>query len=401
MNLIIKNVKIVDSNKSEYGSIIIEKGFISNIENIEDLKDFEIIDGKGLTAMPSFVDTHAHFREPGFESKETIETGCKAAVKGGYTTVLLMGNTNPSCSTFKVISEIEKKAKAIGLVDIIQSGNITCDIQGTNIEHLNDISKATKFITDDGKGVMNDKIMMDAMLFAEKNNLTIVSHAENPYFTETDMRLAENMMTFRDIELCRITKGKLHLAHVSTKEALARIIEGKKEGLNLTFEVTPHHIFGDKTVEYKVNPPLREEEDIKAIIEAIKNGYVDSIGTDHAPHTEEDKENGAPGISGIETSFSICNTVLVRDNNISLNQLSSIMSEKPSKILGIKKGLIEEGYIGDLVLVDTELKYIIDSSKFLSKGKNTPFNGREVVGKVLMTIKNGEVVYKGEEYDCR
>ncbi|KUK72945.1 MAG: Dihydroorotase [Clostridiales bacterium 38_11] len=401
MDLIITNVKIVDANKDEYGIIIIEDGLIVSLDSASGAKGYRIINGKGLTAMPALVDTHAHFREPGFEYKETIETGSKAAVRGGYTTVLLMGNTNPPASSKEIIELVQEKARNIGLVDVIQCATVTSDIRGENISHLTSVLEATKFITDDGKGVMNDKIALDAMMIAKSKDATVISHAENHFFSNTDMRLAENLMTYRDIELARITGCKLHMAHVSTKEAIGRIIESKREGLNLTCEVTPHHLIGDNRIEYRVNPPLREREDVVALIEAIKEGYVDAIGTDHAPHSQEDKEKGAPGISGIETSFSICNTVLVKEHNISMSELSGIMSEKPAKILGIKKGLIKEGYAGDIVLVDEDASYIISSDEFVSKGKNTPFDGLSVYGKVMMTIKAGEVVYKGAEYDSR
>jgi dihydroorotase len=216
-----------------------------------------------------------------------------------------MGNTNPPCSSFDIINSIQQKGKEIGLVDIIQSGTITSGIEGKDINHLSDVKKATSFITDDGKGVMNDKLMLEAMMYAKENSMTVVSHAENHYFSDTDMRLAENLMTYRDIELCRISECRLHMAHVSTKEAVKRIVEAKKEGLPITFEITPHHIFGDSSIKYRVNPPLREKEDIDALIDAVKRGEVDAIGTDHAPHSKEDKEKGAPGISGIETSFGI------------------------------------------------------------------------------------------------
>jgi len=401
MNIIIENVNIVDSRKTEYGKIVVENGIIVDPSRISEDMDYEIIDGRGLTALPSFADTHTHFREPGFEYKETIETGSKAAVRGGYTSVLLMGNTNPPCSSSEVIRKVINRGKEIGLVEVLQAGNVSYGIEGQSLDHLDDVKTVTKFITDDGKGVMNDKLMLDAMNYAKENGLIVLSHAENHFFSSTDMRLAENLMTFRDIELCRISGCRLHMCHVSTVEAVERLVEAKKEGLPITFEITPHHIFGDSSLDYRVNPPLREQKDIEAIIEAIKGGFVDSIGTDHAPHTAEDKKNGSPGISGIESSFPICYTVLVRQNGISLNELSKIMSESPSRILGLNKGLIEEGYEGDLVLVETDTQYEIDSSDFLSKGKNTPFDGRKVFGKVMMTIKHGNIVYKGADYDSR
>ena len=397
MDLMITNVRIVDAEKDEYGNIIIEDGLIVSVESATGAKGYRVINGKGLTAMPAFVDSHAHFREPGFEYKETLETGSKAAVRGGYTTVLLMGNTNPPASTIELIETVQEKAKGIGLVDAIQCGTVTVGIGGEDISHLESLLKATKFITDDGKGVMNDKIALDAMMIAKSKDATVISHAENHYFSQTDMRMAENLMTYRDLELARISGCKLHMAHVSTKEAIGRIIECKKEGLNVTCEVTPHHLIGDSRIDYRVNPPLREKEDIRALIQAIKDGYVDAIGTDHAPHSQEDKINGSPGISGIETSFSICYTTLVKQNNMSLSQLSAIMSAKPAKLLSIKKGLIQEGYAGDIVLVDEDASYVIDSEDFESKGKNTPFNGLSVYGKVIMTIKAGKVVYEGGE----
>ncbi len=396
MDLIIKNVKIVDAKKTVDGDIAIKDGRIQKLGSEWDPKGIQQIDGKGLTAMPAFVDTHTHFREPGYEEKETIESGSMAAVKGGYTTVLLMGNTNPTASTKELVLWVQEKSQQIGLVDAVQCGTITENLAGESIQHLPELLTVTRFITDDGKGVMNDRLAYEAMLLAKKNNATVISHGENQYFSDKDMRLAENLMTYRDIELARLTGCRLHMAHVSTKEAIKRIIEAKKEGLPVTCEVTPHHIFGDSTTSYRVNPPLREPEDVKALIQAIKEGYVDAIGTDHAPHTQSDKEKGSPGISSIETSFGICHRVLVRENKMTLNALSAIMSERPAKLIGIKKGLIEPGYAGDIVLVDENRCEAIDPDKFVSKGKNSPFKGMATYGKVMMTVKAGKVVYQGE-----
>jgi dihydroorotase len=184
------------------------------------------------------------------------------------------------------------------------------------------------------------------------------------------------------------------MAHVSTKEAMEYIIEAKDKGHNITCEVTPHHIALSENLNYRVNPPIRGKEDIDFLIKAIKNGYVDAIATDHAPHSEEDKENGAPGISGIETSFASCYTKLVRENHISLSKLSEIMSKLPAKIMNINIGAIEEGYKADLVLVDLEKNYEINSQNFVSKGKNTPFNGMNAYGEILLTLKEGKEVYK-------
>ena len=399
MDILIKNERITDSDKEIKGSLLIETGKIKQYGDFEYGKKIKTIDGRGHVLMPSFIDTHAHFREPGYEYKENIKTGSMAAAKGGYTAVLLMGNTNPVCDSGETITYILDKGKEAGLVEIIQAGTITRKLEGNDNSHLEEISQYTSFITDDGKGVMNDKIMYDTMIAATKKNMTVISHCENHYFSDTDMRLAENMMTFRDIELARITGCRIHFAHVSTKEAVKRIIEAKEEGLNITFEITPHHIFGDSSVKYRVNPPLRKKEDMEVLIKALTDGSADAVGTDHAPHSMEDKKKGSPGISGIETAFAVCNTVLVKSGKTDLKQLSAVMSEGPARILGLKKGKIEKGYDGDVVLVDPDDEYFIDSEKFVSKGKNTPFDGRKVYGKVLLTIRKGKIVYTGEEYD--
>ncbi|MGL5245834.1 MAG: dihydroorotase, partial [Sarcina sp.] len=287
----------------------------------------------------------------------------------------------------------------VGLVDIYQTVSITKDLEGTNIEHLKKFinNNDLKAITDDGKGVSDSKVMMDAMKVAKDNNWIVMSHAESPEFSGIDMRLAENMMTWRDISLAKFVGCKLHMAHVSTKEAMKYIIEGKCDGAKITCEVTPHHIALDSTVSnYRVNPPIREKEDVNFIIKAIAHGEVDCIGTDHAPHTDEDKAKGAPGMVGIELAFPICYTKLVKAGYINLNKLSEIMSANAAKLLNINKGKIQPGFNGDLVLVDINKKIKIDREKLTSKSKNTPFHGMELYGDVVLTIKNGEIVYKGE-----
>jgi dihydroorotase len=209
------------------------------------------------------------------------------------------------------------------------------------------------------------------------------------------MRLAEDMMTIRDIELAKYTGGRLHMAHVSTIDSMKYIIEAKLHGAKVTCEVTPHHIFLTRDInDYRVNPPIREREDVEFLHYAIKNGFVDTIGTDHAPHTAEEKVKGSPGMVGLETAFSVCYTTLVRGNVITLQKLSEIMSKNPAKILGMNKGNISVGKEGDLVLVNLEEKYKIYSNEFVSKGKNTPFDGMEFYGQIEMTIKNGKILYK-------
>lgn len=396
MNLLIKNANVVDAYESFYGDILIIEGIITEIGKEINKSEIDTIDAKGLTLMPSFIDTHAHFRDPGLTYKEDIESGSKAAAKGGYTGVCLMGNTNPICSTKEVVEYVRNRAKEIGLIDIHQCVSITENFGGKSIEHLNafDNDKELVAITDDGVGVMDSSVMMKAMEKAKKNNWIVMSHAEDKTFSKIDMRIAEDLMTIRDLYLAKVTKARLHMAHVSTVDSIEAIRRAKKDGANVTCEVTPHHI--GLTIEesnYRVNPPIREKADVKAIIEGIKDGTVDCIGTDHAPHTEEDKEKGAPGMVGIETAFSICYTELVKKNGVSINKLSELMSRNPSNILGMNKGSITIGKDGDLVLVDLNKEVVINKDKFASKGKNTPFDGKKYFGEVVMTIKSGKVIY--------
>ena len=396
-SLLIKNVNVVDAFQNFYGDIYIKNGIINEIGRSIVKKDVKVIDGQNLTLMPSFIDTHAHFREPGFTHKEDILSGSKAAVKGGYTGVCLMANTYPVCSNYEVLNAIRNRAKEVGLIEIHQCISITDGFSGDNIDHLENFKydKNLIAISDDGFGVMDSSVMMKAMQLAKENNWIVMSHAEDETFSRIDMRIAEDLMTIRDLYLAKITKAHLHMAHVSTIEAIKAIENAKKEGVKVTCEVTPHHIALDNTISnYRVNPPIREKEDVENIINAIKEDIVDCIGTDHAPHTKDDKENGAPGMVGLETAFSICYTTLVKNNGISLNKLSSLMSKKPAEILRMNKGIISVGKDGDMVLVDLDKKVVVDSNDFVSKGKNTPFEGREYYGEVVMTIKGGKVVYK-------
>lgn len=398
MNLLIKNVNLIDESNNFFGDIYIEKGVIKEL-GTELNKECETLDGKGLVLMPAFIDTHAHFRDPGFEYKEDIESGSKAAVRGGYTTVTLMPNTKPVCSSKEVLDYVVNKGKEVGLLDLCQTVSITKNLSGEEINHLREFegNPNVKAITDDGKGVSDSKIMMEAMKIAKENNWIVMSHAESPEFSKVDMRLAENMMTWRDITLAKFVDCRLHMSHVSTKEAMKYIIEGKNDGVKVTCEITPHHLaLNNKISNYRVNPPIREEEDVNFLIKAIKMNYVDCIGTDHAPHSKEDKEKGAPGMIGIEQAFSICYTKLVKENHISLNKLSQLMSGNAAKLLNINKGKLQPGFLGDLVLIDLNKKRIFKEEDIVSRSKNTPFNGMEFYGDVVVTIKNGKIVYNGE-----
>lgn len=392
MSVLIKNCRIVDEEKDLFGDLYIKDGKIDNYGRSLNY-DTYTIDAQGLIVMPAFVDMHAHFRDPGYTYKEDLHSGSLAALKGGYTCVNLMGNTNPICSDMKVVKYVLNKAKELNLIDIHQTVSITKNFDGKSLEHLDYIDNNVKFISDDGKGVQSNLTMYLAMVKAKEKGLTIIAHEEDNEIVTINTRLSENLMTFRDIYLAKLTGTWLHLAHVSTKEAIEGIRKAKREIQNLTCEVTPHHL-ALYNYDYKVNPPIREKEDVLEIIKGIKDGTVDIIATDHAPHSMEDKEKGAPGISGLETAFPVCYTKLVKSEEITLNRLSQLMSSKPAQMLGVKKGKIQTGYDGDVVIVDLEKKVKINKDEFLSKGKNTPFDGMEFYGEVIATIRKGEIKYK-------
>lgn len=397
MELLIKNARIIDVTQDFIGDVYIKNGLISEIGREIHKDNVEIFNCDGKILMPSFIDTHAHFREPGLTWKEDIETGSKAALRGGYTGVCLMANTNPICSSKETLENVRNRSRGLNLIDVHQCLSVTKNFDGVTLSHLEELSedKEIKAISDDGVGVSNSNTMLEAMKIAKRNNWVIMSHAESPEFSKVDMRIAENMMTLRDVELAKLSGARLHMCHVSTKEAINYIIDGKLSGANITLEVTPHHIALTRDInDYRVNPPIREKEDVEAIINAIKLGMVDTIGTDHAPHTMEEKKKGSPGMVGLETAFSICYTKLVKENNISLNKLSELMSYNPAKLLDMNKGKISIGTDGDLVLIDPDKKVKVNPDKFESKGRNTPFDGMEFYGEILATIKDGEIKFE-------
>lgn len=397
MDVLIKGARIVDESKDFIGDLYIKDGRIKDYD--EKLQyDCKIIDGQGLVLMPAFIDLHVHFREPGYTYKEDLYTGGMAALKGGYSIVNLMGNTSPICSSMEIVDYVLNRAAQLDLVDVHQTVSITKNFDGKTLEHLDVLDNRVKFISDDGKGVKSNIVMYNAMLKAKKKNLTILIHAEDDDLTPIDYRISENIITFRDLYLSKVTGARLHLCHVSTKEAIDEIRRAKSEGVNVSCEVTPHHIaLWDN--DFKVNPPIRDKADTEALIKGIVDGTVDTISTDHAPHTKEDKLKGAPGLSGIETAFSVSYTTLVKNGHIDLMKFSQITSANAGRIMDVKKGKIEKGYDADVVLVNIDKEIIVDGEKFVSKGKITPFNGMKFYGEVAITIKNGKIKYTNKDYE--
>ena len=357
-----------------------------------------VLDAKGRTVLPAFIDTHCHWRTPGFEYKEDIATGSAAAAAGGYTFVNLMPNTKPVCSSAEIAHAVEAEAARVGLCDANQTVSITKDFDGKTLDHLLTLPEDVKFITEDGNGVMNNAVMARAFAIATERGLTIMSHAEDREISPWDYRLAEDIETVRNCWLSEYYQTKLHMCHVSTRGALDAIQMAKLRGAPVTCEVTPHHLwFTNDTCDYRVNPPIRTADDVQALVDGIRTGIVDAIATDHAPHSEEDKLKGMAGMVGSETAFGVCYTKLCREEGLPLELLSHLMSTRPAEILGLAKGQLEPGYDADFVLVDLDTPYTVDKNKLHSKSHNTPFDGAQLFGKVCATIKGGKLTYQAEE----
>ena len=384
-NILFRNVRIVDANKDFKTDLLVSNGVISKIdENIEiEHESINIVDGNGYVLMPSFIDLHTHLRDPGLTHKEDLETGQKAALRGGFTVLCPMANTKPVCDNKEVMEYVLNKAKDLDLCDIKQVCAITKNLDGQEMIDIEPMRKYTDLFSDDGYTLFNEEIMENILRLSSELDFKVLTHCQPEY-----------EIVQRDLKMLKEVGGNLHICHISLEDTLNEIKKYKDEGHKFTCEVGPHHIYG-YGLDYKVNPSFAKEEDMKALIQGIKDGYIDMIGTDHAPHTEDDKKAGSPGISNIEVAFSMVNKVF-KENNISLNKLSEMMSANPAKLLGLSQGLIEEGLRADLVLIDENEIDVIDTIKFVSKGKNNTFNNQKVIGKVIMTIRDGKIAYKVE-----
>lgn len=354
----------------------------------------EVLDCAGRTVLPAFVDLHCHWRTPGFEYKEDIATGSAAAAAGGYTFVNLMPNTKPVCSSADIAHSVMAEAERIGLCAANQTVSITQNFDGHTLDHLKTLPEDLKFITEDGKGVQSGNVMAKAFAIAAQRGLTIMSHAEDMDISPWDYRLAENIETVRNLHLSEYYGTRLHMCHVSTKEAVEAIGAAKWKGVPVTCEVTPHHLWFADT-DYRVNPPIRKAEDVDALIEAIRLGVVDAIATDHAPHTDEEKAAGAAGMVGLETAFGVCCTKLCREKGLPLARLAELMSTAPAEILGLAgHGRVLPGYAADLTLVELDTPYTVDKNALHSKSHNCPYDGAQLFGRVDLTIKGGKVTWK-------
>ena len=295
---------------------------------------------------------------------------------------------------------VEAEAARVGLCNANQTVSITKDFDGKTLDHLLTLPEDIKFITEDGNGVMNNAVMARAFAIATERGLTIMSHAEDREISPWDYRLAENIETVRNCHLAEYYGTRLHMCHVSTRESVDAVRMSRMRGARVSCEVTPHHLwFDDSRLTYRVNPPIRKADDVTALIDAIKDGTVTCIGTDHAPHTAEEKEKGAAGMVGLETAFGVCYTKLCREQRLPLEMLSFLMSAGPAAVLGLadRKGMLEPGYDADIVLVDLDHMYEVHADELHSKSKNCPYDGALLYGKVVTTIKGGKVTFQIEE----
>jgi dihydroorotase len=376
-----------------------------------------LIPGVAPALMPAFIDLHAHFRDPGYPEKETLESASLAAAAGGYGTLVCMANTHPVIDTPEAARSLKKRSDALGLIDLYPVLSLTKGMTGQTLSGISGLSPGgtVRMLSEDGKDVADDALLLAAFKEARRLGVPVSCHCDaGGIEAETAKqagepravwsRIEENRATRRAIALGREARSHIHIAHVSTKEAVDMIREAKAENTPdfvLTCEATPHHLrLTQEDAQLlgiesggRVNPPLRTEADRQALIEAILDGTIDAIATDHAPHTEADKAQGAPGFTGLETSFGVCLTELVREDRLDLSRLSALMSARPAQILGFKdRGRIAVGYRADLVIVDPGLIWSVDPDTFKSRGKNSPFKGRALTGKVLMTLQQGRML---------
>ncbi len=422
MKTLIKNGYVINPAQNFEGKadILINDDIIEKVaENIND-NDAKVIDAEGKIVAPGLVDLHVHFREPGYEYKEDILTGSQAAAKGGVTTVLCMPNTNPPIDNAALVEYVINRGKEVGLINVLTTGCVTKGQDGKELTEMAELkaSGAAAF-SDDGRPVSSSMIMRRALQYASMIDMPVMDHCEdmdlvengsmNDGYMSTYLGLrgipksAESTAVSRDILIAEELGAKLHICHMSTKNSIEAVRAAKKRGVKVTAETAPHYFsLTDSACDgfntnAKMNPPLRDEEDVQAIIEGLVDGTIDSIATDHAPHHIDEKniefEKASNGIVGLETSLSIGVTYLVKTGKLSMMQLIEKMSTKPAEIINCDTATLNVGAPADIVIFDENEKYTVDAEKFASKGKNTPYDGEELYGRVYTTITGGKVVY--------
>ncbi len=429
-SLLIHGGHIIDPSQGidEIGSLLITEGkilWLGRGELTPPQPDYDILDARGLMVCPGFVDLHCHLRQPGFEQKETIATGTRAAARGGFTTIGCMPNTNPPLDSQTTVDYVKSTAATEGIVRVLPIGCISKGRKGQELAPLGELASAGVIaFSDDGDPILDSQLMRQALDYSHSLGLPIIDHGEDKALTKdgqmnegiisTKLGLrgipaaAEEIMVARDLILAELTGGRLHIAHVSTEGSVDLIRRAKDKGIRVTAEVTPHHLTltEEKVIGYntnaKVNPPLRTKRDIQALIQGLKENVIDIMATDHAPHTRADKlcefNIAASGISGFETALGSLMT-LVHDGQLTLATLIAKLTGEPAKIIGNKWGKLGTLTVGtpaDVTIFDPDLEWIVDTEAFASKGKNTPLANSRLKGKVMATISQGKLAYKDD-----
>jgi dihydroorotase len=425
MKLLIKNGKLIDpsSNIEEVMDIFVERGKIAKISKNLKVDGAKVIDARNKWVVPGLIDLHVHLREPGFEEKETIYTGTLAAAKGGFTTIVAMPNTNPVIDSAGLVNFVLERAKSQGIVNVLLCASITRGGKGEEITDFHALKEAGIVgLSDDPDTIMNAEVLRRAMEYAKSFSIPIFTHCEDKNLTHDGVMnegitstllglrgmpsVAESIIVARNILLAEYTGCRIHISHVSTKNAVEMMRWMKRIGINsFTCETCPHYFtLTEEAVKYyntnaKVNPPLRTIKDVEEIKKGLKDGTIDCIATDHAPHTQLEKDNiefnQAPfGISGLETAISIVITELIDKKVLSVKQAIEKLTINPAKILGIDRGSLKVGKVADITIIDPNKEFIVDTSKFVSKGKNSPFHGVKLKGIVTTTIVAGKIVWQ-------
>ncbi|HZK57363.1 MAG TPA: dihydroorotase [Clostridia bacterium] len=427
MKILIKNGRVINPNTNldEIKDILIVDGLVKGIEDEISDKADRIIDARGLWVTPGFIDLHVHFREPGFEYKETIETGSKSAAKGGFTTVCCMPNTKPTMDSKEVVQFVKNRAREKAIINVLVVGSITKGLQGEELSDIEGMASAgICAISDDGRTVQNSNLKRKGMEKARNLNIPVFVHCEDEALLQGGvlnsgviskqlglpgiLTEVEDVIIARDIVLAKGTDADLHICHISTSLGVDLLKFGKSIGVKVTGEACPHHFtLTDREVlsldtNFKMNPPLRGEEDVEAIKRGLKEGVIDVIATDHAPHQKYEKDVGFVralfGVVGLETALPIAITELVDGGWLTPMELIEKLTTNPARILGIDKGDISVGKIADITIINPSVEYRIDSEDFVSKSKNSPFHNRLVRGRVEYTIVDGEIVYSRDGF---
>ena len=423
MRLLIKNGHVVDPKNGvdEVRDILITDGIIQKAgTNLTDA-EATVLDATGKIVAPGLVDLHVHFREPGLEYKEDIETGSRAAAKGGVTTVVCMPNTDPVIDNGPLVQYVMNRGKEVGLVNVLTTGCISKGQKSGELSEIGELKAAGAVgISDDGRPVLSSSLMRKALEYAKMFDIPVLSHCEdldlvdggsmNEGYMSTFLGLrgipkaAESVAVTRDILIAEEVDGRLHVCHVSTRNAIEAVREAKKRGVRVTAETAPHYFTLTDTAcdgfntNAKMNPPLRDEDDVQAVIEGLIDGTLDAIATDHAPHHRDEKElefdQASNGIVGLETSLALGVTYLVKTGKLTMSQLIEKMSVNPAEIIGFDRGSLAEGKVADVVIFDAEEEFTVHVNDFASKGKNSPYDGFALTGQVETTITGGRIVYQ-------